>query len=529
MTDRHFTFAFADLWELVAATVPDRTALVESGARQSFAELDERAGRLAGWLAAQGVGPGHYVGVQVRNRKEHVETVLAAYKLRAVPVNLNYRLGAAELRYLYLDSGLVGVVHDEDQIGRVAEASHGLPQPIWTLCLGAPYEYAISACSPVAAPTRSSDDVYALYTGGTTGYPKAVEWRMEDAFFACVGGGDPTGERGPVSAPEDLVARLLAGRAFLPAPPLVHAAGMWTSLRWLLAGAKVVLLPRFDPAEIWAAVAAEGVTAMNIVGDAMAVPLLDALPADADLTCLRTVASGGAALSPAVRDRMLAALPWLTLKDSYGSSETGVHGWAVHDAAGCSDGFSVVDTVLLDPESLQPLPPGATTPGLVARRGRVPLRYRGDAAKSAATFVDLGGERYALTGDLAGLASDGTLRLIGRGSQCINTGGEKVFPEEVEQALREHPELSDAAVVGVPDERWGQMVVALVAGESSPECRPSEADVRAHCRLRLAPYKVPKRVLFVAEIERTVAGKVDYRWAVRVATSMLESAAAAVS
>ena len=198
----------------------------------------------------------------------------------------------------------------------------------------------------------------------------------------------------------------------------------------------------------------------------------------------------------------------------------------MHDAARRSDGFSTVDTVLLDPQTRLPLD-GAAGPGLVARRGRVPLRYRGDDAKSAATFLRLGGERYALTGDLAELAPDGTLRLIGRGSQCINTGGEKVFPEEVEQVLREHADLADAAVVGVADELWGQLVVALVA--ATPGTAPTEADLRAHCRDRLAPYKIPKRMLVVPEVERTVAGKVDYRWAARTATATLASVAAAAS
>ena len=519
MMQRQNSFAFGDLWELVAAAVPDRTALVCGSTRLSFAELDERAGRLAGWLSEQGAVAGRYVGVQIRNRAEHLETVLAACKLRAVPVNLNYRLGASELRYLYQDSGLVGVVHDEDQGAVVAEAAAGLGT--WSLAVGEEFEAAVASHVPVAPGQRSGDDIYALYTGGTTGHPKAVEWRMEDAFFACVGGGDPTGALGPVLAPEDLLDRLLADRAFLPAPPLVHAAGIWTSLRWLLAGCKVVLLPRFDPAEIWQAVARERVTTMNIVGDAMARPLLDALPSAADLTCLRTIASGGASLSPVTRDRLLVALPWLTLKDSYGSSETGVHGWAVHDDAGCSDGFSVVDTVLLDPDSLQLLPPGATVPGLVARLGRVPLRYRGDVAKSEATFLRVGGERCALTGDLAEFASDGTLRLVGRGSQCINTGGEKVFPEEVEQVLRDHVDLSDAAVVGVADDHWGQMVVALVSAKPDLHSPPTEADVRAHCRDRLASYKVPKRVLAVPAVERTVAGKIDYRWAARTAAAAL--------
>ncbi|GAA0628760.1 acyl-CoA synthetase [Sporichthya brevicatena] len=511
MTDRQVSFAFGDLWELVSAAVPDRTALVCESTRLTFAELDERAAQLAGWLAAQGVVPGSYVGVQMRNRSEHVETMLAAYKLRAVPVNINYRFGPQELRYLYADAGLSGVVHDEDLREAVDEARQDVPGLTWTLEAGTDFGAAVGASSPAAVRPRSGDDVYALYTGGTTGHPKAVEWRMEDAFFACVGGGDPTGDRGPVSTPTELLDRLLEDRAFLPAPPLVHAAGMWTTLRWLFAGCKVVLVPRFDPADIWRHIARERVTTMNIVGDAMARPLVSAVPESADLTCLRTVATGGAGLSPAVRSQLLAALPWLTVKDSYGSSETGVHGWGVSDSGRTATGFSVVDTVLFDPQTRAPKPAGAPGPGLVARRGRVPLRYRGDAAKSGDTFVTIDGERYALTGDLAELDPDGQLRLIGRGSQCINSGGEKIFPEEVEQILREHPDVIDAVVVGLPDERWGQKVAALVA--PSDGASPNETNLRRYCRERLAGYKVPKHVFVVPAVERTIAGKLDYRWA----------------
>lgn len=525
MTERHYSFAVADLWELVSEAVPTRTALVCGSARLTFAELDDRASRLAGWLTGVGVGPGSWIGVQLRNRVEHVETMLAAYKLRAVPVNINYRLGAEELRYLYSDGALVGVVHDDDLTPLVEAARAGLPGVGWTLPVGPSYQHALSSSAPLAPVTRSSEDIYALYTGGTTGHPKAVEWRMEDAFFACVGGGDPTGAHGPVSLPTDLTHRVLEGQVFLPAPPLVHAAGLWTSLRWLLAGCTVVLTPKFDPAAIWDAIAAERVTVMNIVGDAMARPLLDVLPAGHDLTCLRTVASGGAPLSPATRERFLAAFPWVTLKDSYGSSETGVHGWAVHTAAGVADGFSTVETVLLEPRTRRILDRPAG-PALVARRGRIPLRYRGDPEKSAATFLDVEGERYALTGDLAEWTTEGTLRLIGRGSQCINSGGEKVFPEEVEQVLRDHVDVADAAVVGVADERWGQQVVAVVAAR--PGGGPAEAALREHCRARLASYKVPKRVLLTPTVQRTVAGKVDYRWATARAAELLVEERAAV-
>ena len=521
MSGAPHSFAFADLWEAVSASLPSRTALVCGEHRLSFSELDDRAARLAGWLAERGVGTGTYVGVQMRNRVEHVETMLAGYKLRAIPVNINYRLGPTELRYLYGDCGLVGVVHDEDLRVDVGAAVRSLPSVRWTLAVGEAYDSALTT-APVHPIPRSNDDLYALYTGGTTGSPKAVEWRMEDAFFACLGGGDPTAERGPVAAPAELLERILANRAFLPAAPLVHAAGMWTTLRWLLAGCKVVLLPRFAPGEIWEQIERERVTNMNIVGDAMARPLLQALPAGSsslDLTCLHTIVTGGSPLSPEVRERLLAALPHLTIKDTYGSSETGSHGWAVHSAAARATGFTTVDTVLFDPITRQQLPPGSDQPGLVARRGRVPLRYHGDAIKSAATFLTIAGQRYALTGDLAVIRPDGTLQLLGRQSQCINSGGEKIYPEEVEHALRDHPDVGDAVVVGVADPRWGQRVVAVVASRAGLSL--SEEALRSHCRDRLAGYKVPKQVLLVAAVQRTVAGKLDYRWAKQVAAEEL--------
>lgn len=520
------SFAFADLWEAVSAAVPSRTALVCGEQRLSFRELDERAARLAGWMAERGVRRGTYVGVQMRNRVEHVEAMLAGYKLRAIPVNINYRLGPPELRYLYSDCGLVGVLHDEGLDDDVATAVRGVPGVRWTLAAGESYERALST-APAPPIPRSGDDIYALYTGGTTGNPKAVEWRMEDAFFACIGGGDPTAERGPVTRPGQLVERILADRAFLPVAPLVHAAGMWTTLRWLFAGCKVVLLPRFAPAEIWEQVTRERVTNMNIVGDAMARPLLAAAlapEAQFDLSCLQSIASGGAVLSAETREGLLAMLPHVALKDSYGSSETGVHGWAAHTAARQTTGFTVVDTVVLDPVTRHPLPAGSDQPGLVARRGRVPLRYRGDEVKSAATFLTVDDERCALTGDLAVIAPNGTLQLLGRQSQCINSGGEKIYPEEVEQVLRDHPDVGDAVVVGLTDPQWGQRVVAVVAPR--PGSSPREEDLRLHCRTRLAGYKVPKRVLLVATVQRTVAGKLDYRWANQVAADGLHRVAA---
>jgi acyl-CoA synthetase (AMP-forming)/AMP-acid ligase II len=525
MRKQPLTYSFADLWEQVAAAVPDRTALVCGSTRRTFAELDQRASQLASWLSGRGVGRGSFLGVQLRNGHELVETMLASYKLGAVPVNVNYRLTRPELLYVYNDADLVGVVHDASQSDLVAGVVSGM---VWTLGTGTEYESAVGSGTPLAEyPTRFSDDPYVLYTGGTTGFPKGVVWTMEDAFFACIGGGDPTGLRGPIRDPSQLCPRILDDVAFLPAAPLIHAAGMWTTLRWLLAGGKVVLLADFSPTAIWAQVAAERVNVMNIVGDAMARPLLDALPepGTTDLSPLRTIASGGAPLTPRNRALLLTALPGLTVKDSYGSSETGVHGWSVHRAG--DDGatrFVTVDTVVLDPDTLVPLRPGSGVTGIVARRGRVPLRYHKDEAKTARTFVTVDGTRYALTEDIASMATDGSLTLFGRGSQCINTGGEKVYPEEVEEVLRRHPDVFDAVVVGSPDDRWGQQVVAVVATTSTHE--NSEQDLRDACRASLAAFKVPKRILFVPEVQRTAAGKPDYSWATARAACTTDPAVA---
>lgn len=519
------TFSFADLWQLVCTAVPQRTAVVCGQRRCSFAELDDRAARLATWMKARGVGPGAFVGVQMRNAIEYVEAMLAAYKLRAVPVNINYRLLEAELIHLYRDSGLVGVIHDSDLAARISTVQHSTPDLSWTLCRGADYEAAIATSPPLSRSNgHSGDDPYVLYTGGTTGKPKGVVWRMEDAFFACIGGGDPTASLGPISRPDQIVERIQDGYAFLPAAPLIHAAGMWTTLRWLLAGAKVVLLPDFSPIQIWTAIAVERVTVMNIVGDAMARPLLDALAASdhLDLSCLRTIATGGAPLTPATRARLLTALPHLTVKDSYGSSETGVHGWSVHTSdSSDKTHFAVVDTVILDEDTGAELPAGSTQAGIVARRDRVPIRYHNDEAKSATTFLTIRGRRYALTGDFAHLDADGSLRLLGRGSQCINSGGEKIFPEEVEEVVRAHPGVMDAVVIGTADPRWGQRVTAIVATAAGQTL--ASTDLRAHCRETLAAFKVPKDVVFVDQIHRTAAGKPDYVWAATVADSLSET------
>jgi 3-oxocholest-4-en-26-oate---CoA ligase len=517
------SYAFASLFERISVEVPNRPALVSHGSRLTFAELDERAALLAGWLREQGVRAGMFVGIQMRNRCEHIEATLAAYKLRAVPISINYRLGEAELAYVYADSQLVGVIHDDDFGAVVRRAADRVASRLWSLPTGDEYEAALMTATPVLPQERSGEDTYVLYTGGTTGQPKGVVWRMEDAFFACIGGGDPSSTRSPISDPEEIVDRILPKGVFLPAAPLVHAAGMWTALRWLFAGWAVVLLDRFSAPNVWRTIAAERVNTMNIVGDAMAKPLLDTWPvaADSDLSCLQMVVSGGARLSAGIRNGILDALPHLTVKDTYGSSETGTQGSAMYRRGDADkDGYVVRDTVVLDPQTSLVMPPCLPRTGLIARRGHIPLRYHGDPHKSAQTFLDIGGVRHAITGDLGIMRADGTLHLLGRGSQCINSGGEKIFPEEIEQVLQQIPGIDDAIVVGIPDARWGEQAVAVVAiraGSSS-----GEQEIQAYCRARLADFKTPKHVVMLAAVRRTVAGKPDYRWARETAMSVLQ-------
>lgn len=512
------TYNFADLWESVAAAVPQRTALVCDDRRQTFAALEDRSSRVAAVLAHRAVGPGDFVGVQMRNSIEHVEVLLALYKLRAVPVNVNFRYVAEELRAVFDHIGLVGVVHDPDVAAAAEAGAAGCSAPPWTLAADA-LAGLVDASSPGSPVTRSNDDPYVICTGGTTGRPKAVVWRMEDAFFACLGGGDPTGALGPVAAPQDVPGRIVDGYAFLALAPLIHAAGLWPTLRWLLAGSKVVLLPRFDAEAAWDAVESEGVTSLNVVADAMALPLLDALrERPRELGSLRAVGTSGAPMSPSMKERLAATLPGVILRDIFGSSETGSQGWSTYDPDELGPAsFHLIDTVLVDPASGIPVDPGSPGEGLVARRDRVPLRYHNDPEGSARTFMSIAGRRHALTGDLGRYEPDGRIVVIGRGSLCINSGGEKIHPEEVEGALHAHPGVRDTVVVGEPDPRWGQRVVALV--EVEPGHRFDEMELEAHCRGVLAPYKVPRRFVRVPQVERTAVGKPDYRWAERVATT----------
>jgi 3-oxocholest-4-en-26-oate---CoA ligase len=526
-------FNLADLWEAVADAVPDREALVCGDRRLSYRDTDARATRLAHDLATHGVGPGDHVALYLYNGTEYVEAMIAAFKLRAVPVNVNYRYVEDELRYLLDDADARAVVFHREFAPKLAAIRDGLPllthfvavdddvdDPAVGDALSAlrasSYEDAlVGGSSARDFGPRSPDDLYVLYTGGTTGNPKGVMWRAEDIFFGALGGGGVGGE--PITAPEQITANLDAKRRCLPACPFMHGTAHWFALNTLFGGGTVVISPdrRFDPVRLWHLIADERVSFLVIVGDAFARPLVESiadLDPRPDLSSLSAVLSGGAILSPAVKQAWVEAIPEVILIDGFGSSESGGQGQSVA-AAGTEPGgaprFSVNDETTVLGDDLRPVPVGVV--GKLARRGRVPLGYYKDPAKSAATFPVVDGVRWSVPGDHARVEADGTITVLGRGSVSINTGGEKVYPEEVEAALKSHPDVFDAVVVGVPDDRWGERVVAVVQPRAGARLT---LDVLAHhVRGQVAPYKAPRGLVTVDEVKRSPSGKPDYRWA----------------
>ena len=515
---RSLTFNLADLTEAAIDRVPDRTALITPARTISYAELEDRSNRLAHALRARGIGPGDHVGCYMYNGTEFVETMLAAYKLRAVPINVNYRYVEDELRYLFNDADLKAVVHDAEFTTRVDAVRDGVPTLETTFVVDDDYEKVLAESSPERIDIeRSGDDLYIIYTGGTTGMPKGVVWRQEDAFYSCFGGGDYSRQH-PVKTPDEMPERIGDSFVFLPLAPLMHGAAQWTVFAWLMSGGTNVLTPsrpRTDYAEVWRLITDHKVQIVTIIGDAVARPLIDEYKANRDqydASSLISIGSGGAPLSEAGRHELADVFPHVILNDGYGASETGAQARSFGDGK-----FASFDneTLVLDVDTFEPIDPGSGAQGRVARRGHIPLAYYNDPEKTAATFVEHGGERWVLTGDVATVLEDGTIQLFGRGSMSINTGGEKVFPEEVEGVLVGHPEVYDAIVVGLPDERWGERVTAVVS--RSPGSSVSEDDLVAHCRMKLAAYKVPRGFVFVETVQRSPVGKADYAWAKDVA------------
>ncbi|HLT15099.1 MAG TPA: acyl-CoA synthetase [Acidimicrobiales bacterium] len=526
------SFNFADVWEMAADACWDREALVCGEQRRTYGQLEERANRLAHHLRGLGVGPGRHVGLYLENCAEYLEAMLACFKVRAVPINVNHRYVAGELRHLLDDSDSIGVIHGPDHEAVVAEVVPDVLTVRWTLCTGEPFEAALAAASPQrpSADGRSEDDRYVIYTGGTTGLPKGVVWRQGDAFFGCLGGGDPMRLQGEVTSPAELVERIGdGGPTYFTLAPLMHAAAQWTSFMWLFAGGKVILLDgRLDPERVWDTVERERPNMMTVVGDAVVKPLLDAWEAEPgrwDASSLFAISNGGAPMSAGAKARILAAFPTVMVTDGFGSSEAGIQGSSRVTAADVPPSGGTVrfdrgtkPLLVLDDDD-RPVTPGSRVVGRIVTGGHLPLGYYKDPEKTAATIVHLDGERWLVTGDLATVAEDGTIELLGRGATSINTGGEKVHPEEVEGVLHNHPAVADVLVVGVPDERWGSAVTAVV------QLRPGAAltydEVYEHCHRHLAGYKAPKHLVLVDQIVRSPAGKADYRWAAEAARRAL--------
>ena len=533
------TFAFADLWELVIDTLEargetDRVALVIFGrdevgtGRRTYAQLEENANRFADHLRSLGVGAGDHVALYLENRPEYVEAMLGAYKVRASPINVNFRYVESELQYLLADSQAKVVLYEKHFAPHLEAVLADLPMVEHTIEMDGEYDDALAAAEPARPEIeRSGDDRYILYTGGTTGMPKGVVWRQEDAFYTCLGGGDPMRLLGPIEKVEQMPERIVDAYNGMLLAPFMHAAGSWVTLMLGLAGGKAIL-PRgpLDPELVWDTVDAEQANMMTVIGDAVGRPVLDAWRADPDrwqASSLMAISNGGAPMSAALKADIAETFPHFFLVDGFGSSEAGTQGSVRLTAEEVSAAKGVAQfqpdddtTVVLDDDD-QPLPPGSEKTGRVARSGRLPIGYLNDPEKTARTFVEIDGTRWLITGDLARVGADGTIELLGRDSATINTGGEKVHGEEVENVLKAHPAVYDVVVVGVPDERWGTAVCAVV--QPSPGTQPTLEDLAEHCRAQLAGFKQPRHLVIVDQVVRSPAGKADLRWAAAAAAS----------
>lgn len=531
-TPRTVTYNLADLFELVAETVPDQLAVVCGDDRLSYGTLNTHATQIADFLASRGVRPGDHVGLHLYNSAEFLTASIAALKLRAVPINVNYRYVAAELRHIIEDAELVAIVTQAGFLGDVQQASEGNlrlqtviavpdplghegPSPIATIN-SIPWQQALIAGDPARAfEQRSNDDLYIIYTGGTTGMPRGVMWRHEDLVFAALQGGRPGGD--DIESPDELRAIIAAGDTRMNihgAAPMIHGAAQLATWICLFTGGTVCLVPgrSFDARATCQLVHNEQVSVINLVGDAMARPFVDELErGDYNVDSLFTVSSAGAVLSEVVKTKLTELLPYAMILNNFGSSETGHQGTAISDKGGGATFLMHGDGSAVIGDDHQLVEPGSGDVGWLARSGHIPVGYYKDPEKTAKTFVEAHGKRWVLPGDRATPNADGSITVLGRGSVCINTGGEKVFPEEVEEALKSHPGVLDAVVVGVPDERWGQRVEALVLLRDDADVAAN--DVLQTCRTQVAGYKCPRKLHFVTDLNRQPSGKPDYRWA----------------
>jgi 3-oxocholest-4-en-26-oate---CoA ligase len=537
------TYNIADLYESVADVIPTRSAVVSGAVELSFAELDARANRLAHFLEGRGIGPGHHIGLHLWNGHEFLEAMLAAFKLRAVPININYRYVAEELHYLCDNADLTALLTQSEYADTMRDVRAGvtkLPKLRTTVLVGAEPatkladdEFAYEEIQRTGNPERgfgprSNDDLYVIYTGGTTGKPKGVMWRHEDVFYSGLQGGNPGGV--PIERPEQLAANVAAGSStpltFLPAAPLIHGAAQWAALIGLFGGGRVVLQPgrSFNAAHVAELIERHKVNTLTLVGDAMARPFVDVLSQTDrryDLSSLFVVASAGAVFSPTVRTQLRERLPNIFLVNSFGSTEAGHQGSAYHGTPN-ETGHEGRPSFMMDASSTvlddarRPIEPGSGKMGWLARSGRLPVGYYNEPQLTAERFPTVDGRRWVLPGDCATIESDGRITIFGRGSGCINTGGEKVFPEEIEEVLKSHQAVFDAVVVGVEDAEWMQRVAAVV--ELRPDNHVTLDELQLHCRKHVAGYKVPRLLKLVDKVLRFPSGKPDYTWAKDVAS-----------
>jgi acyl-CoA synthetase (AMP-forming)/AMP-acid ligase II len=532
-------FNLADMFECVVDAVPDREALYCEGRTLSYRELDERANRLAHHFQSVGVKAGDHVGCHMMNGTEYLETMIALFKIRAVPINVNFRYVLEELRYLYEDADLVGVVFDAEFADRVAAVLPQTPKVQHLIAVG-PFEghelpegtlryEDVLATQPADRsdfPERSADDLLIIYTGGTTGMPKGVMWRQEDMFFAGMGGGRPAGE--PFKTPQEAGENALASGVMVsfPAAPLMHGAAELSSFITFMSGGKICLIRKFSGHGALQLVEEQKCNMIMVVGDAMATPLLEALDEkDYDTSSLLVLGSAGALLSQTTRDKLTAKVPALYINDSFGSTETGYNGSA-KPGSNAKDGlkFAINERTSVFGEDDLPIEPGSGKVGLVGQKGHIPLGYYNDPEKTAKTFRVIDGVRWVFPGDMATVEDDGTMHFLGRGSICINSGGEKIYPEEVENALKTHPDLQDAVVAGIPDERWGQKVAAVLQLKEG-RTAPTQEELELHLASHVARYKLPRFITFVDLMQRSPSGKPDYKWATTVLTEAASASA----
>jgi fatty-acyl-CoA synthase len=540
-------FNLAKAFDTLVDPLADREAIVWRDRRLSFADVAERSKRLASYLNGRGLtvhrerseltgwesGQDH-LALALYNGNEYLEGMLGSYRARVAPFNVNYRYVGEELRYLLDDARPRALILHSSLAPTFAEVLPTLESPPDVLLQvedesGNPllsdaewYEEALSKSSPEGAPVDpAADDLYILYTGGTTGMPKGVLWRQHDIFMAAMGG-RKVGTWEIVKSYEDIVERLAQSfpLRLMLLPPLMHGAAQWAAFMLWAQGTTLVFpddTRRVDPDDVWSTVEREKANTMTIVGDAILRPLLLQLDRKSyDLSSFFAVGNGGAPLTPAVRAMAKERLPNLVISDSAGSSETGaqMHVTSV-DPVEVGTFIPGPGTVVVDETLTRVLAPGHEGNGWLAQTGNVPLGYLGDEAKTARTFPVIGGVRYSIPGDRARHLADGPIQLLGRDSVTVNSGGEKIFVEEVERAIAGHPAVADVVVAGRPSERWGQEVVAVVQLGEGAETTPES--IVEHASAHVARYKLPKEVVFVERVLRSPSGKADYRWAAETA------------